>query len=163
MKNYNYSSSLKCLPKLHLDSNSQRYALKKIVNGPGKDKLDKMLLVAHCCIPQHLFLTHHDHKVAWMKITSWTWQGTMKSLLYPTYEIDTLAKFLFPFSQCSLSAGSIQMQTKIPLTWNHGFNNSKNFISISLRLNSSTSIFLDLRQIIYTSQTSALSFLFVAV
>lgn len=40
--------------------------MKKILNGSGKDKLEKMLLVAHCCILQHLFLRHHDHKNALM-------------------------------------------------------------------------------------------------
>lgn len=46
MITYNYHNYLKCLQILHLDSNSQRYALKKIVNGSGKDKLDKIHLVA---------------------------------------------------------------------------------------------------------------------
>lgn len=163
---YNYHNCLKCLQIVHLECNSQRYALKKILNGSGKDELEKMLLVAHWCILQHLFLRHHDHKNALMKRTSWTAQGIRKSSLQPMCLSHIQVKFLFPFSQCPLSAGSIQIQTRIPLTWNrnHGFTTSKNSMSISLTRNISTSIFLDLRQIVYTSQTSsALSFLFVAV
>lgn len=116
-----------------------------------------MLLVAHCCILQHLFLRHHDLKKVVVKSTSRTSQDITKSLLQPMCLSHMQAKFLFPFSQCPLSVGGVQIQTRIPLTWNrnHGFSNSKISILISLTLNISTSIFLDLRQIVYTSQTSS--------